>query len=108
MAVEIQVVVFWVMTLSGDVVGYQHFIGPCCLHLQGEVTGAGKGGLEIGKEYKRGRVHVGQQEARKDGNTSMGQEQGGVAGWGTTGTNRLARSAVLVGWHSLSGPTSSE
>jgi hypothetical protein len=28
-------VVFWITTLCSDV-GYQHFKGPCCLHLQGE------------------------------------------------------------------------
>jgi hypothetical protein len=28
-------VVFWVMTPCSDVVGDQHFRGPCCLHLQG-------------------------------------------------------------------------
>jgi hypothetical protein len=32
--------VFWVLILCRDVVGYQHFGGPCCLHLQGEVNGA--------------------------------------------------------------------
>jgi len=30
---------FWVVMLCGIVVGYQCFSGPCCLHLQGEVTG---------------------------------------------------------------------
>jgi len=34
-----QVKVFWVVMLCTEVVGYQHFIDPCCLHLQGEVTG---------------------------------------------------------------------
>jgi hypothetical protein len=36
----LQVVVFWVMTPCSDVVGYHRFGGPCCLHLQGEVSGA--------------------------------------------------------------------
>jgi hypothetical protein len=31
-----QVEVFWVVMPCG-VVGYQHFRGSCCLHLQGEV-----------------------------------------------------------------------
>jgi hypothetical protein len=31
--VKIHVKVFWVMTPCSDVVGYQHFRGPCCLHL---------------------------------------------------------------------------
>jgi len=35
----IQVVVFLVLTLWSDVVGYQCFGGPCCLHLQGEESG---------------------------------------------------------------------
>jgi hypothetical protein len=37
MVVKIQVEVFWVMMLRGVMVGYQHFRGSCCLHLQGEV-----------------------------------------------------------------------
>jgi len=37
-AVMFQVEVFWVMTLCNVVVGYQRFIGSCCLHLQGEVA----------------------------------------------------------------------
>jgi hypothetical protein len=35
---SIQVEVFWVVTPCSVVVGYQHFGGPCYLHLQGEVT----------------------------------------------------------------------
>jgi len=31
-------IVFWVVTPCSDVVGYQRYGGPCCLHLQGEVT----------------------------------------------------------------------
>jgi hypothetical protein len=38
--IEIQVAVFWVMTLCGDVAGYRRFGGPYCLYLQGEVSGA--------------------------------------------------------------------
>jgi hypothetical protein len=34
--VKIQVEVLWVVTPCSDVVGYQRFEGPCCLHLQGE------------------------------------------------------------------------
>jgi len=32
MAVKIQVVVFWVVKPCSDVVGYQRFGCPCCLH----------------------------------------------------------------------------
>jgi hypothetical protein len=32
--------VFWVMTPCNDVVGRQRFGGPCCFHLQGEVSEA--------------------------------------------------------------------
>jgi len=42
MVMRIQVVVFWVVMLSSDMVGYQHFRGPSrtfCLHLQGEDGG---------------------------------------------------------------------
>jgi hypothetical protein len=36
-------------------VEYQCFRGPYCLHLQGEVNGARMiGGIDIGREYKRG------------------------------------------------------
>jgi hypothetical protein len=40
MVMKIQVVVFWVMTLCIDVVGYQCFRGPCYLHLQGKDGGS--------------------------------------------------------------------
>jgi len=33
---------FWVVMPHSDVVGYQHFRGPCCLHLQGEMSWAWK------------------------------------------------------------------
>jgi len=32
--------IFWVVTLCSDVVGYQQFGGPCCLDLQGELKAA--------------------------------------------------------------------
>jgi len=38
----IQVEVFWVVMPCSIAVGYQHFRGPCCLHLQGEATGDGR------------------------------------------------------------------
>jgi len=38
MSVKIQVGVFWVWSRCSVVVGYQSFGGPCCLHLQDEVT----------------------------------------------------------------------
>jgi len=40
MVTKIQVAVFWVVTMCSVVLEYQHFKGPCCLHLQGEVNGA--------------------------------------------------------------------
>jgi len=45
--VMIQVVIFRVMTPCSVVVGYQHFRGPCCLHLLREVTTIGKNGINI-------------------------------------------------------------
>jgi hypothetical protein len=36
-AVMFNVEVFWVVTPCSVVVGYQHFRGPCCLKLEGEV-----------------------------------------------------------------------
>jgi len=41
--VKIQVKVFWAAMPCSAVVGYQHFRGLCCFHLQGEVNGTGKG-----------------------------------------------------------------
>jgi len=35
--VEVQVVVFWVVTSSSDIIRYKRFEGPCCLRLQSEV-----------------------------------------------------------------------
>jgi hypothetical protein len=46
--VMFQVQVFWVMMLCNVVVGYQHFRGPCCLCLQGEVAGVGESGIDTG------------------------------------------------------------
>jgi hypothetical protein len=34
-AMMIPIAVFWLVTSSSAVVGYQHFRGPCCLNLQG-------------------------------------------------------------------------
>jgi hypothetical protein len=55
----LQYMVFWVMTMCNDVVGYQCFRGPCCLCLKGEVNGTRKG------EHKRGVESV--QGSRKQG-----------------------------------------
>jgi hypothetical protein len=38
MAVKIQVMALWVVTPCSDIVGYQHFRGPCCLQLQGDAV----------------------------------------------------------------------
>jgi len=45
-------IVFWFVMSCSVVVGYQHFRGPRCLHLQGEVTCIGKFGKVIGQECK--------------------------------------------------------
>jgi hypothetical protein len=42
MVVMFQVEVLWVEMLCSVVVGYQCFMGPCCLHLLGEVARRGK------------------------------------------------------------------
>jgi hypothetical protein len=36
------------------VVGYQHFRGTCSFHLLDEMSGDGKGVIDLGMEYKRG------------------------------------------------------
>jgi len=54
MAVKSQVKVFWVVMLCNGSVQYQCFRGLCCLHLQGEVNGTGKG-----HRYKPGGVQEG-------------------------------------------------
>jgi len=40
MMMNIQATVFWVAMPCNDGVRFQCFGGPCCLHLQGEVSGA--------------------------------------------------------------------
>jgi hypothetical protein len=55
--VMIQVEVFGVVMLCNVVVRYQPFRCSCCLHLQGEVTGMGKNGIDIGPEW-RGRADM--------------------------------------------------
>jgi hypothetical protein len=35
--VKIYVEVYWILTLCGVAEGYQHFGGPCCILLQGEI-----------------------------------------------------------------------
>jgi hypothetical protein len=50
--VKNQVKAFWVVMPSSVVVGYQCFRGPCCLHLQVEVTGYWKNSIDIGLDTK--------------------------------------------------------
>jgi len=38
--VMFQVNIFWAAMPYSAVVGCQHFRGPCCLHLQGEIDGS--------------------------------------------------------------------
>jgi hypothetical protein len=55
MLIIFQVKVFWVVMPCSVTVGYQWLEEPSCLHLKGEVKGPGKGGINIGTEYKRGK-----------------------------------------------------
>jgi hypothetical protein len=42
MAVSVQIVILWVVTLcSGYISGYQHFRGMCLLHVQNQREGGG-------------------------------------------------------------------
>jgi hypothetical protein len=43
-----QVQVCWVVTPCSVVAGYQCFRAACCLHLQGEIIGMGRNGVDIG------------------------------------------------------------
>jgi hypothetical protein len=54
MVVKIQVEVLWVVIPCSIAVGYHCFGGPSYLHLHGEVNGARKGGIGIGRHYKIG------------------------------------------------------
>jgi hypothetical protein len=58
-----QVEVFWVVMLCSVVVEYQHFRGPCCLHLQGEVASMGKNDKDIGPDWRGVAGDSNQQEA---------------------------------------------
>jgi hypothetical protein len=49
-----QVEDLWVLMPYSVVVVHQHFGGPCCLHLQGEMNGTGKKDINIGMGYMRG------------------------------------------------------
>jgi len=46
------------ISLFSGVVGYQHFGRPCCIHLQGEVSGAWKWTQIQNREYKREYCHI--------------------------------------------------
>jgi len=77
--------VFQVVTLCSDVIGY-HFQGPECLHLQGEVTGDREWTLIQTKNKRVGRVCVGQQKAREEDDLV----------WTTTGTAGWMKSPFLI------------
>jgi len=52
--------------LHSVAVGYQCFRGPCCLHLQGEVTGNGKKDTYTGMKCKRAADATSQQEVGRE------------------------------------------
>jgi hypothetical protein len=52
-AMKVKVMVFLVMTLCSNVVGYQHFGKQWCLHLKGKINMAGRS-TNIGRKYKSG------------------------------------------------------
>jgi hypothetical protein len=58
------------MIMYIDVVGYNCFGGPCCLHVQGEVNDTGKGSMNVWREYKRGNACVGHYKVGKDSGIS--------------------------------------
>jgi hypothetical protein len=53
-AVKMQVKVFWLVMPSSVVIGNQCFGGLYCIHLQGEVNGAGTMGIYIGLSTRVG------------------------------------------------------
>jgi hypothetical protein len=92
MMMKIQVVVFWVLTPCTDVVGYQCFGGPHCFHIPGEITGTGKGGTDIGREYNGVES---MQASKKQGRTVklvVKKQCSGIVDWNTEETNRSVRS----------------
>jgi hypothetical protein len=52
-AVMFQVTVFWVVATCSVMLGYQHFRGPCCPHLQGEVADMRENSIDICPELRR-------------------------------------------------------
>jgi len=55
LVVKIQIEVFLVVVLCCVAVRCQHFREPCCLHLQGEMSGTGKGDIYFTLKMKTAR-----------------------------------------------------
>jgi len=54
------------MMLYSVVVGYQHFTGPCCLHLQGEVASMGENSIYTGPGWRGVAGSAGQWEVQRE------------------------------------------
>jgi len=52
MVVIFLVEVFWVLMLCSIMVGYLHFIGPCCLHLWDEISNMGENSMDRGLDWR--------------------------------------------------------
>jgi len=53
--------------MRSSVVGYQHFRGPCCLHLQGEVKWSEDGGSTVLRNFGILPQHYTASQHRKPG-----------------------------------------
>jgi hypothetical protein len=65
-ATMFQVEALWVVMPHRVVVQYQHFRGPCCFHLQDEVTGMEEDSIDIGPDWRDAAGAISQQEVQRE------------------------------------------
>jgi len=64
-AMKIEFEVFCVLMSCSVVVRYQCFTGSCCLHLQGEVAGIGRNGIDLDPDLTEAADATSWQEVRR-------------------------------------------